>query len=72
MAKTRRGRSYRSQRPDTADERAPDGSGGSPGQIGLFETVDGLPDGPAAIALGPVQAIVVYSISHRVGFVARR
>jgi hypothetical protein len=42
------------------------------GQVGLFETANGLPHGPAAIALAIVAAIVIYPISRLVRFLARR
>lgn len=48
------------------------GSNGFLGQIGLFETANGLPVGPLAIVLAFVLALVVYPISRLVRFVARR
>lgn len=48
------------------------GSGSFLGQIGLFESANGLPHGPGAIALAIVAALVIYPISRLVRFVTRR
>lgn len=48
------------------------GSGGFLGQIGVFETGNGLPVGPMAIVLAFALALVVYPISRLVRFVVRR
>ena len=49
-----------------------DGSGGLIGQIGLFETANGLPHGPAAIVLGIVAVLVMYPIGRLVRMLRRR
>ena len=63
-------RRRRTQRQDGRDETrtAGKGSNGFLGQIGLFETANGIPHGPAAIALAivvvPVRRLVRYVISR--------
>jgi hypothetical protein len=42
------------------------------GNVGLFETANGLPHGPAAIALAIIAATVIYPISRLVRLVQRR
>ena len=42
------------------------------GQIGLFETANGIPHGPAAIALGIVVAILVVPVRRLVRYVISR
>ena len=71
MARPRRG--SRRQRSTATDEPAT--AGGTDdflGQIGLFETANGLPHGPAAIALAIVAAILIYPITRLVGLLRRR
>ena len=72
MAKPRRG--SRRQRSNATDEPAAAGGGTDDflGQIGLFETANGLPHGPAAIALAVVAAILIYPITRLVGLLRRR
>ncbi len=48
------------------------GSGGFVGQVGLFETANGLPHGPLAVALAIVAAIVIYPITRVVRMLRRR
>lgn len=71
MARTRRRRGDPSrQRADAGSE--PSGTGGFIGQIGLFETANGLPHGPSVIILGIVAVLVLYPITRIVRFVMRR
>ena len=57
-------RRRRTQRQDGRDETrtAGKGSNGFLGQIGLFESANGMPHGPAAIALAIVVAILVVPV----------
>lgn len=48
------------------------GAGDLLGQIGLFETGNGLPHGPIAIVAAIVVAVVIYPITRFVRFLARR
>jgi len=66
MARSRRGRSA-----NTTDEHAA-GTGGFLRQIGLFETANGLPHGPGAVALAIVAAVLIYPIARVVGMIRRR
>ena len=71
MARSRRGqRKPRSEVP--ADRAAADGSGGFFGQIGLFETGNGLPFGPVEIALAFIAAVLIYPITRVVRMFRRR
>lgn len=56
---------------DTDTGRAA-GSGDFIGQVGLFETGNGLPHGPGAILAAIAVAIVIYPISRFVRFLTRR
>jgi hypothetical protein len=67
-----RGRGSRRRRAEATDVPTPDGTGGFFGQVGLFETANGLPHGPAAIVLAIVAAVVVYPITRLVGRLRRR
>ena len=71
MARARRG--SRRRRSIATDEPA---AAGSPddflGQVGLFETANGLPHGPAAIGLAIVAAVLIYPITRLVGLLRRR
>lgn len=71
MARSRR-RSGRPARHRSEDGSRPSGSGGFLGQIGLFETGNGLPHGPAAVALAIVAALVIYPIARFVRYLTRR
>jgi hypothetical protein len=74
MAKSRRGTARRAKAPSTrggSDDR-PAGTGGFLGQIGLFETANGLPHGATAIVGAFVVALVIYPISRFVRFLTRR
>ena len=42
------------------------------GQLGLFETGNGLPHGPMAIAVAILAALVVYPISRIIKMLIRR
>lgn len=66
MARSRRGRS------PTTDDQATGGTGGFVGQVGLFETANGLPHGPAAVALAIVAAVLIYPLTRVVGALRRR
>ena len=71
MATGRRG--SRRRRATATDDPAPAGSTDDfLGQIGLFETANGLPHGPAAIALAIVAAVLIYPITRVVGMLRRR
>ena len=70
MAKTHRG--SRRQRSTSSDDPAPSGSGGFLGQVGLFETANGMPHGLGAIALAIVAAILIYPITRVVAMFRRR
>lgn len=70
MARSGRGSSRR--RSQSTDERAAGGTGGFLGQVGLFETANGLPHGPTAIALAIVAALVIYPVSRLIRWVTRR
>ena len=70
MAKTQRGSSRR--RSKSSDDPAAGGSGGFLGQVGIFETANGLPHGPVAIAMAIAAAIVIYPIAKLVGMLRRR
>ena len=73
MAKTHRG--SRRERSPAAEKASPGGEGGSGGflgQVGLFETANGLPHGPAAIALAILAAIVIYPVTRLVRIARRR
>ena len=49
-----------SKRPKDDDEAT--GSGGFLGQVGLFETANGMPHGPLAILVAIAAAVVIYPI----------
>ena len=71
MARARRG----SRRRRSTETDAPAGAGGTDdflGQVGLFETANGLPHGPAAITLAIVAAILIYPITRLVELLRRR
>ena len=70
MAKTHRGPSR--HRSPATDDPAASGTGGFVGQVGLFETANGLPHGPAAIALAIVAAILIYPVMRVVRMVRGR
>ena len=59
MAKRRRGTRRRAEGEPQA---AGDGSAGLFGQIGMFETANGWPHGPVAIALAIVAAVLILPI----------
>jgi hypothetical protein len=60
MAKRHRGSSR--QRSPATDDATPGGMGGFAGQVGLFETANGMPHGPVAIALAIAAALVIYPV----------
>jgi hypothetical protein len=70
MARSRRGSSRR--RSQASDDPAASGGGGFVGQIGLFETANGLPHGPAAIALAIGAALVIYPVMRVIRMVRGR
>jgi hypothetical protein len=47
------------------------GTGGFLGQVGLFEAANGLPHGPAAIALAVMAALVIYPVGRILGAIRR-
>jgi hypothetical protein len=71
MARARRG-SRRRRSTATEDPVTSGGTDDFLGQVGLFETANGLPHGPAAIALAIVAAILIYPITRLVGMLRRR
>jgi hypothetical protein len=48
------------------------GGGGFLGQLGLFETANGLPSGPMAIVLAIAAAVVIYPVMRLLRMVTRR
>ena len=70
MARSKR--RARGQKDRREDGGAASGSGSLAGQVGLFETANGLPHGPVAIALAILAAVIVYPISRLVRSVTRR
>jgi hypothetical protein len=70
MARSKR--RAQSQRDLPTDGDRATGSGSLAGQVGLFETANGLPHGPGAIALAILAAVVIYPISRLVRFLRRR
>jgi hypothetical protein len=70
MAKSRRG--SRRRRSQSTDDQAAGGTGGFLGQVGLFETANGMPHGLGAIALAIVAAILIYPIARVVAMFRRR
>lgn len=71
MRRSRR-RKHGASRPSGGAGAPASGSGGWLGQVGLFETANGLPHGPGAIALGILALIVVYPITRLARMMARR
>jgi hypothetical protein len=69
-------RTHRGQGTPTADEPvdpAPaEGTGGFVGQIGLFETGNGIPVGPVEIALAVLAAVLIYPVMRLVRVVRGR
>jgi hypothetical protein len=53
-------------RTEPASAEQATGTGGFLGQIGLFEAGNGLPHGPAALALAVAAAIVIYPVMRLV------
>jgi hypothetical protein len=62
----------RRQPPPDKDDPAAAGTGGFLGQVGLFETANGLPHGPAAVALAVMTALVIYPVARILGALRRR
>lgn len=54
------------------DETEATGNGGFLGQIGLFETANGMPHGPLEIILAIVAAIIVYPMTWLARRITRR
>jgi len=70
VAKKQRGSS---RRPSTSsDDPKAAGTGGFLGQVGLFETANGMPHGLGAIALAIGAAILIYPIARVVAMFRRR
>jgi hypothetical protein len=55
-------RGRRSRSGDT--DATASGTGGFVGQVGLFETANGLPHGPGAIVVAVLLAVAVYPIAR--------
>jgi hypothetical protein len=76
MSKRARGRPERSGTPPQQGQEGEagrtTGSGSFLGQIGLFETGNGLAHGPGVILVAIAMAIVVYPITRLVRFLTRR
>jgi hypothetical protein len=53
-------------RPNDHPDDRPAGTGGFLGQVGLFETANGLPHGPIAIVAAIAAALVLYPLSRLV------
>ena len=49
-----------------------EGTGGFLGQVGLFESANGLPHGPIAIVLAIAVALIVYPIGRLARWATRR
>jgi hypothetical protein len=60
------------RRSEDPEAPARDGTGGFLGQVGLFETANGLPHGPVAIALAVMAALVIYPVGRILGALRRR
>ena len=71
MAKSKRGVGRLAAPPNASGDR-PVGTGGFLGQIGLFETANGLPHGLTAIVGAVVAALVIYPISRLIRSLTRR
>ena len=54
------------------DDDKATGTGGFLGQVGLFETANGLPHGPVAIVLAVAAAIVIIPLTRLARMVTRR
>ena len=59
-----------SKRPQ--DDAEATGSGGFLGQVGLFETANGLPHGPLAIVLAIAAALVIVPLTRLARMLTRR
>jgi len=59
-------------RPRSDHESGSGGSGDLVGQIGLFETGNGLPHGPLEILLAVILALIAYPISRLIDLARRR
>jgi len=59
-----------SDRPGEGDKAS--GTGGFLGQVGLFESANGLPHGPVAIVLAIAVAIVVVPLTRLARMLSRR
>ena len=70
MAKKHRGSSRRLS--TSSDDPKAGGTGGFLGQVGLFETANGMPHGLGAIAVAIVAAILIYPITRVVAMFRRR
>ena len=70
MARARRGSRRRSNAPE--DHVTPGSTDDFVGQIGLFETANGMPHGPVEIALAFVAAVLIYPMTRLVGLLRRR
>jgi hypothetical protein len=71
MAKARRG-SIRQSRRDHAADGAPSGTGDFMQSIGNFETINGMPHGPFAVAAVVAVAIVAYPLGRLARLITRR
>ena len=62
----------RSDRDPVPAATEPEGTGGFLGQVGLFESANGLPHGPIAIVLAIAVALIVYPIGRIARWATRR
>ena len=59
-------------RPVPSHSTPSEGTGGFLGQVGLFESANGLPHGPIAIVLAIAVALIVYPIGRIARWATRR
>jgi hypothetical protein len=59
-----------SKRPKEDDKAT--GSGGFLGQVGLFETANGMPHGPLAVIVAIAAAVVIYPLTRLARRLTRR
>jgi hypothetical protein len=68
---TRKDRVSSRQESTLSEQAESSGTGGFLGQVGLFEAANGLPHGPAAIALAVMAALVIYPVGRILGAIRR-
>jgi hypothetical protein len=70
MAKRRRGGRQRGN--GAGEGSSAERSGGFIGQVGLFESANGMPHGPVSIALAIVAAVLILPVTRFVRYLTRR